>query len=552
MVRPSGEGESQARKEVRFLVEEFEKTAASGTKADTPLRRRSSAIHEEPIAQPDRDEEDDTGPASFERFEREVTTALPTIRYSMKADALNDDLAVKINQLADHFTKKHPDKIPAIPFNPLLDHGKADLFGGTIGSAEFAQIFAEFPDKVFQEVKIRTLAMIAYAQQVAELHTVATDLSRNMVAVHDWVPAIKATIPDNEALLDEVVEKQHEIAALEAAHQEEINTLNQVVTDLNVRNRSTTRHSTCTEGGSGGGRSAKFPDPAIFLNGAKDTVTFEVWYRGLQNKLRTNADHFDNDAARQSYIESRLGGKAASELAPYLRDTHPDQITTSENLMNHLFAQYHDPLVAEKSRDDFDSLLMKIGDNYAEFKNNFVRLAGETGLNKASWKREFKRKIPPTIFRSLVSQYNDATVTFDYFAKLAGDIAHSFKQAPAKSTDNPSANPAKGKSKSNNSDSAAAPRTNRPAKAPVAQLSRDEVRKLYEEGRCLHCKEKGHIARECPARTNTAPNHNVDREARIAALQDRFASTEAVKKAKPTSSKKKLEEVSSSGSDSEN
>ena len=90
---------------------------------------------------------------------------------------------------------------------------------------------------------------------------------------------------------------------------------------------------------SGGGTccSDKIPDPPIFYNKPdKDTMEFKEWHRAITNKLRINADRFAGDRARQAYIETCLGGRAAKTLTPYLRNTYPDSINTSAKLLDYL------------------------------------------------------------------------------------------------------------------------------------------------------------------------------------------------------------------------
>ncbi|KAK4182008.1 hypothetical protein QBC35DRAFT_457742, partial [Podospora australis] len=68
-------------------------------------------------------------------------------------------------------------------------------------------------------------------------------------------------------------------------------------------------------------KSTKLPDPEPFTNEkGKDSPTFDVWYRQMINKVEVNRDHFANDRALLAYIESRIRGKAAEDLAPYLRE----------------------------------------------------------------------------------------------------------------------------------------------------------------------------------------------------------------------------------------
>ena len=78
-----------------------------------------------------------------------------------------------------------------------------------------------------------------------------------------------------------------------------------------------------------------------------------------------------------------MGGKATNELEPYLREEHPNQLTTSQTLLDHLYTQYHNPKAAEKALKAFNNLNYIQNANFHVFKNNFVRLAGERLLPKA-------------------------------------------------------------------------------------------------------------------------------------------------------------------------
>lgn len=111
-------------------------------------------------------------------------------------------------------------------------------------------------------------------------------------------------------------------------------------TDILRRIREATADTLGTARGSATAakRSAKHPDPPIFYHEEdRDTEGFEQWFRDIENKLSVNRDHFFDDGARQAYIESRLGGKAKRDLAPYLRHTHPAPVNTATKLLVHLW-----------------------------------------------------------------------------------------------------------------------------------------------------------------------------------------------------------------------
>ncbi|KAK4221815.1 hypothetical protein QBC38DRAFT_343515, partial [Podospora fimiseda] len=163
-------------------------------------------------------------------------------------------------------------------------------------------------------------------------------------------------------------------------------------------------------------RSAKLVDPCLFYNDeSKDTVAFEVWYRAIKNKLEVNRDHFHDDHSAAAYITSHVAGNAASQLLPYLCDSHPNQLTTSKDILSHLWSEYYDPNVEKQALLQFNDLDMKPGQDFREFKNTFVRLAGECHRPKSDWKEEFNRRLTPALQTTLLMSYMDPTVDFEKF-----------------------------------------------------------------------------------------------------------------------------------------
>ncbi|KAK0703329.1 hypothetical protein B0T26DRAFT_609019, partial [Lasiosphaeria miniovina] len=163
-------------------------------------------------------------------------------------------------------------------------------------------------------------------------------------------------------------------------------------------------------------RSAKISDPPLFYNNKdKDTITFNTWIRQVENKLDVNHDHYENDRARQSYIEFRLAGKASYQLEPYLEEAHPNQIKTSASLIAWLKNEFRNVNRAEEAIEEFEALRMKPGDEYHSFRNEFVRLAGECRKTRSEWKKEFKRRLLPIFQDKLIREYIDDTVDFELY-----------------------------------------------------------------------------------------------------------------------------------------
>lgn len=78
-------------------------------------------------------------------------------------------------------------------------------------------------------------------------------------------------------------------------------------------------------------RSAKLPDPPMLTDG--NDPAFENWLSKMEGKLEANKDHFETEAMRMAYIESRTGGNAAKHLGPRLRATALDRFTTGHEML---------------------------------------------------------------------------------------------------------------------------------------------------------------------------------------------------------------------------
>lgn len=292
-------------------------------------------------------------------------------------------------------------------------------------------------------------------------------------------------------------------------------------------------------------RSAKHPDPPIFYNEEdRDTEGFEQWFRDIENKLSVNRDHFFDDRARQAYVESRLGGKAKRDLAPYLRHTHPAPVNTATKLLVHLWRNYYDPSKEQEALDEWHKLELKMGGDFLTFKNDFVRLAGELAKPRATWKNEFNRKLYRQFRRDMVKSLADRSVGFDQFVEEAQQIAVINKQEsgraaaePRQGGQNNATRGGRGGARRGGNDKGAGgggPQA-RPAAAP--QLSAEEVKRLYEERRCFICREKGHRSRECP-------RNGFNKEDRIRELQAKWATPAAPAALQPNQSR--VEELSDS------
>ncbi|KAK4183284.1 hypothetical protein QBC35DRAFT_348280, partial [Podospora australis] len=252
----------------------------------------------------------------------------------------------------------------------------------------------------------------------------------------------------------------------------------------------------------------KAPDVPVFHNEkSKDTVSFSSWFRQLNNKLQVNADHFQNDFHKMVYVESRLGGAAMRTIEPYLDDHHPNKVSTTEELLNLLEAEYRDPTLYQKSVSAFNQLVMGDNENFDHFKNRFVRLAGEARRVKADWKNELHMRLNQGLATHMGHYVFNNTVDFEEYCRIASGIALSNRmntnRGGSSQGGNRNGQRNKGGGSNNNGGSSNTPSvssttTTHGSKSKYGRPSKDEIMKLMKEGRCFICREQGHVNSDCP------------------------------------------------------
>ncbi|CCC11948.1 unnamed protein product [Sordaria macrospora k-hell] len=199
---------------------------------------------------------------------------------------------------------------------------------------------------------------------------------------------------------------------------------------------------------------------------------------------------------------------------PYLRKTHPNQIKTYSDLMTHLWRQYHDPNQEENALQNFTKLKMGNNNNFDFFKNKFVRMSGECQRPKTQWKRELSQRFRLNCDSSisLESYCNDCSG----FGQVLKIIAEENKAVSKLGKGN------KGEGNRNpgsNSNSASKPTAASSGGGSTRQTSdrHEETTRLFNEGRCFLCKERGHTKRDCSEKER----FDRERRERVAAIVDR-------------------------------
>ena len=296
----------------------------------------------------------------------------------------------------------------------------------------------------------------------------------------------------------------------------------------------------------------------------RDKVPFEIWYNQVQDMRLDNADHFQRDSQVMTAIKAHVKGRAARELLPFLSRDHPYALTTSDALMRHLWNAYHDHTLADKAKEEYRNLKMDKVENFQTFFNDFVRLAGEKRLSRASWKEEFYDKLLNRVKLGVRQAYYNDSVDFQGLVEDCQQFVQTvIKMGPTqdKTPNKPSTadNTQKtGRTRQNNRDGGAPNRSQKPATAAAGKTyprptNQAELKKLYDAGLCFNCHQPGHRTTRCPL-----PQHGdaARRPADVSALFEKYGnkSTRAdaaeVQSPALASNRSRIEELSSdAGSD---
>ncbi|KAK4181955.1 hypothetical protein QBC35DRAFT_457823, partial [Podospora australis] len=245
----------------------------------------------------------------------------------------------------------------------------------------------------------------------------------------------------------------------------------------------------------------------------------EVWLRGIEGRLETNKDHFETDRAKMVYIESRLDPSVVADILPYYDPHHPEQIKNSEQLLEHLKETYIDKNKRSNASTELYTLEMNINQDFDAFKIKYIRAAGAAHLPKVAWKSDFENRLPPELTGPSAASFLDDSVTFNHYCQIISKIANSEKRAfkgkvqKAKDASPRAAGSGGGRASGT---STLRPSGGQPRRAPLPTRTKEEAERLFNEGRCFVCEQKGHLRKECPKRGKQ--NVDADRKARLAMI----------------------------------
>jgi hypothetical protein len=258
-------------------------------------------------------------------------------------------------------------------------------------------------------------------------------------------------------------------------------------------------------------KSTKIPDPPILTDG-KDPK-FEDWLLRIKDKLAANEDHYPTPSLRLAYVKSRCGGRAAEHLITRSRDEALNKYTDSIDVLDHLKTIYQDVNRVIFAKGKFRNLYMKPADKFQDFLSEFSYLAQESGLSEPEWKEELYHRINVEMQRAVMRESTDEGYGFRDFSEVCTRMANRLEQISLKEQ----------RGKNQTSQTTSAKTTNRETTHTAAKpssigrtqstniaagvqgrLTTKDRAHLLEAGKCFYCKQKGHIARECPIKKDTA------------------------------------------------
>jgi hypothetical protein len=134
--------------------------------------------------------------------------------------------------------------------------------------------------------------------------------------------------------------------------------------------------------------------------------TWITWKISMEHKFDEDAPQFATEASRIRYVFSRTIGQANKLLQPYMKANCPTPFTTVEDMYMILEELFTDPGEVEQAKEKFRDLQMARTQSFAEFKMDFLQLAGLAEVPRASYVDE--------LYNKLTDKLKDALAPFKY------------------------------------------------------------------------------------------------------------------------------------------
>jgi hypothetical protein len=161
-------------------------------------------------------------------------------------------------------------------------------------------------------------------------------------------------------------------------------------------------------------KSTRLDDPLRFSNGI-DEISFEAWRAEMRNKLRQNADHYEEEEDRMGYVFGRTKGDAREHLLTRWDEDCIDRFLSADEMFSFLATIYVNPNKERDARYAYNSLRMKSTQTFAEFQTQFLKLAGTGKVPRESLRIDLYDKLTAQMRDSLAVLIDD----LDTYEKLA-------------------------------------------------------------------------------------------------------------------------------------
>ena len=154
---------------------------------------------------------------------------------------------------------------------------------------------------------------------------------------------------------------------------------------------------------------------------------------------------------------------------------------------------------------------MKASDKFEEFLSEFSYLAQESELAESEWKEELYYKLHPDIQRLVIKESNDSLLDFAGFVTACTQYANRLETIilrEQRSKNRPQSTITTTRSRfcepSTVNDRIHITTTSYPPRPRAGGLSDEAKIQLMKEGKCVYCKEAGHLSLQCPVKKRSA------------------------------------------------
>lgn len=351
---------------------------------------------------------------------------------------------------------------------------------------EFLQLCQDDPDSLFE-------GLVNFATQIVEKER---DYQKNIASIEGKLAAKEIQINELCTERDQIADERDRFRIAVA----------NMALSINTSVGPSRQGSVQPEGHH---LSEKIPHPPILTDGKHPK--FEDWLIEMRNKLTDNADRYNTEAMKRSYLVSRTGGLARQIQNPRLRDDSNKPFNTVQEMYDMLIRAFRNPHRQQEAQSKLRNLRMKIGDNFYEFLAEFLHLAGEAELPESQFKTELDQRMTRKV-REMCIAYRSPNKTFDEYA---GSVIQSLSEFDEDKRRKNNEYPSRFSNCTDNHDDTTS-KSKGSSGGTTEKFSKldDAARdKLRKENKCFYCREPGHIAPDCPRKPAAKKDNKSDLKA---------------------------------------